>query len=322
MTGDVGLARGIFAWRQSEVGAECGRALESCIAVLKASAVTAPTPGTVIRRRHTWSCLATASTALCSNASWLMTAARVVSIVPTTHRICASPRRSAPRPELELAGRDLADLEPERLEHATDVIVEVDPHPHQNLAAGQEQPQLPRLGRFRCTGRYQPTCIADAMLRASIRSVLTGIALTAAFMCRASMQITGRPAAARPSHSQGANGPASMPTRSKISPVAIRNAAMASGPARAFAFAHDPARIIDDADRRLFHSDVETDIMLHGCPPYAADARLGRISDPVLASLSAQAACPSRRSEPAARLRHLRPVFNDLRTTRTVVDID
>jgi hypothetical protein len=66
-------------------------------------------------------------------------------------------------------------------------------------------------------------------LRASIRSVLTGIALTAAFMCRASMQITGRPAAAKPSHSQGANGPASMPTRSKVSPVALRNAAMASG---------------------------------------------------------------------------------------------
>ena len=52
------------------------------------------------------------------------------------------------------------------------------------------------------------------------------IAATAAFMCRASMQITGRPAVARPSHGQGANGPASMPIRSK---VALRNAAIASG---------------------------------------------------------------------------------------------
>ena len=49
----------------------------SSTAVLNASAVTAPTPGTVIERRHTWSYLVTASMALCSNASWLMTAARV-----------------------------------------------------------------------------------------------------------------------------------------------------------------------------------------------------------------------------------------------------
>jgi hypothetical protein len=48
-------------------------------------------------------------------------------------------------------------------------------------------------------------------------------------MWRASMQITGRPAVTGPSHSQGANGPASMPTRSKLAPVALRNAAMASG---------------------------------------------------------------------------------------------
>ena len=49
----------------------------SSTAVLNASAVTAPTPCTVIRRRHTWSCLAAASPSLCSDASWLMTAARV-----------------------------------------------------------------------------------------------------------------------------------------------------------------------------------------------------------------------------------------------------
>src|ERR687898_900152 len=138
-------------------------------------------------------------------------------------------------------------------------------------------------GRFRCTALYQPTCIAHAMLRASIRSVLTGIALTAAFMCRASMQITGSPAAARPSHSQGANDPASMPTRSKLTPVALRNAAMPSGSVAALPFAHDPALVVDDADRRLFHRDVKADIILHGCPPQGADTRLGRISDPVQA---------------------------------------
>jgi hypothetical protein len=50
-------------------------------------------------------------------------------------------------------------------------------------------------------------------------------------------------------HSQGANGPASMPTRSKLTPVATRNAAMASGSIAAFA--HDPTLVVDDADRRV-----------------------------------------------------------------------
>ena len=59
---------------------------------------------------------------------------------------------------------------------------------------------------------------------------------------------------------------------------------MASGSLAAF-FAHDPTLVVDDADRGLFHRDAETDIVLHGCPPQAADARLGRISDPVQASL-------------------------------------
>jgi hypothetical protein len=59
-----------------------------------------------------------------------------------------------------------------------------------------------------------------------------------------------------------------MPTRSKLTPVALRNAAMASGSLAAF-FAHDPAVVVDDADRGLFHRDVETNIVLHGCPPQA-----------------------------------------------------
>ena len=63
----------------------------SSTAVLNASAVTAPTPGTVIRRRHTWSCLATASTALCSNASWLMTAARVCDHASSPLRVNSRP---------------------------------------------------------------------------------------------------------------------------------------------------------------------------------------------------------------------------------------
>ena len=67
------------------------------------------------------------------------------------------------------------------------------------------------------------------MLRASIRSVFTGIALVAAFRCRASMQTTGSPAAARPSYIAGASEPASRPTRSKPRPVADSQAAIVSG---------------------------------------------------------------------------------------------
>jgi hypothetical protein len=48
-------------------------------------------------------------------------------------------------PGFELTGCHLADLEAKRLEHATDVIVEIDPRAQRHLPAGQEQPELPRL---------------------------------------------------------------------------------------------------------------------------------------------------------------------------------
>jgi hypothetical protein len=62
-----------------------------------------------------------------------------------------------------------------------------------------------------------------------IRSVFTGMALVAAFRCRASRQITGYPAAARPSYIAGASDPASRPTRSKRRPVRASQVAIASG---------------------------------------------------------------------------------------------
>ena len=134
------------------------------------------------------------------------------------------------------------------------------------------------------------------MLRASIRSVLTGMALNAAFMWRALMQITGRPAVARPSHNQGANSPASMPIRSK--PVQSRPGTRQWLPVRSRpCLRARPGLLIDDADRGLFHRNVETDIVLHRCPPQAADARLRRIPTPYKPAWRAPA-CPSRRSEP------------------------
>ena len=72
---------------------------------------------------------------------------------------------------------------------------------------------------------------------------------------------------ARPSHGQGANGPASMPIRSKVSPVALRNAAIASG-----SLAAVPSRTIRRSTR------VEVDIARDPSHPLASSLiqQLGR----------------------------------------------
>ena len=49
-----------------------------------------------------------------------------------------------------------------------------------------------------CTCRYSPTRIICAMPRASLRSLLLSCADSAAFICRVSTQITGKPASANP----------------------------------------------------------------------------------------------------------------------------
>jgi hypothetical protein len=105
------------------------------------------------------------------------------------------------------------------------------------------------------------------MLRATIRSVLTGIALTAAFMCRASMQTTGRPAGCQTIAQPGRQWPRLDADPFEGQSGRSQERCNGIGLACGLAFAHDPALIIDDADRRLFHRDVETDILLHGCPP-------------------------------------------------------
>ena len=53
-------------------------------------------------------------------------------------------------------------------------------------------------GFFTCTARYQPVRTIWAIPRASLRSVLFGIAPIAAFAWRASMQIATIPASVRP----------------------------------------------------------------------------------------------------------------------------
>jgi hypothetical protein len=120
------------------------------------------------------------------------------------------------------------------------------------------------------------------------------------------MQITGRPAAG-----QAVAQPRRQWPRLDADPLESQSGRAQErgdgfGFARGPAFAHDPALLVDDADRGFFHRDVETDIMLHGCPPQAADARLGRIPDPVQASLegSRLPVTPLRTRSPITPSRH------------------
>ena len=68
-----------------------------------------------------------------------------------------------------------------------------------------------------------------AMARASLRSVLFGIAPIAAFACRDSMQIAGHPAEVSSPCNQAVSEQASSPTRSKGKLKLARRAWSASG---------------------------------------------------------------------------------------------
>src|SRR6266699_1671582 len=73
---------------------------------------------------------------------------------------------------------------------------------------------------FTCTGLNRPTRIICAIPRASLRSVLLiCCAVSKAFMCRVSTQITGRSAAVNAFTSHCDSGPASIPIRPKGTPT-------------------------------------------------------------------------------------------------------
>ena len=74
-----------------------------------------------------------------------------------------------------------------------------------------------------------------AMPRASLRSVFTTIADSAAFTCRVSSRTVSCPAAVSPACSHCDSGPASSPTRVTAIPSPARNATSVSGSLRTFA---------------------------------------------------------------------------------------
>src|SRR4051812_15190127 len=84
-------------------------------------------------------------------------------------------------------------------------------------------------GDSRCTGRYQPILSSWPMPRASLRSVSTTIAESAALTCRVSSSTASNPASPRPAWSHRDKGPASSPTRVSGRPSCPKKATSASG---------------------------------------------------------------------------------------------
>src|SRR5262249_39396706 len=88
---------------------------------------------------------------------------------------------------------------------------------------------------FTCTGLNRPTRIICAIPRASLRSVLLiCCAVSKAFMCRVSTQITGSSAAVNALTSHCDSGPASIPIRPKLTPSEVRRAMIVSGSVSTF----------------------------------------------------------------------------------------
>jgi hypothetical protein len=73
-----------------------------------------------------------------------------------------------------------------------------------------------------CTALYNPTRIICAMPHASLRSLLLTRADNAAFMCRVSTQMIGKPASANSPYSHCDNGPASSPIRAIVKALSAR----------------------------------------------------------------------------------------------------
>ena len=77
--------------------------------------------------------------------------------------------------------------------------------------------------------------ISCAMPRASLRSVFTVIALSAALTWRVSIRIAGSPASTSPAYSHCDKGPASSPMRAMLRPLSAKKATRASRSLRTLA---------------------------------------------------------------------------------------
>ena len=127
---------------------------------------------------------------------------------------------------------------------------------------------------LQCTGRYQPMRSNWAMPRASLRSVLTTMAESAALTWRVSSSTASNPAFVSPACSHWLSGPASSPILATCSPSSRQNPTSASGSLGNLGLAHDLAGRVDDADAASFQRDIDPDIVLHGRLPMMLGADL------------------------------------------------
>ena len=107
--------------------------------------------------------------------------------------------------------------------------------------------------------------ISCAMPRASLRSVFTFIAPSAALRCRVSIRIAASPAAVSPACNHRDSGPASRPIRVNLRPLSANHATSASGSLATFA-----SRIIFPVsstthNTALFQRHVHCGKIVHGC---------------------------------------------------------
>lgn len=108
-----------------------------------------------------------------------------------------------------------------------------------------------------CTGRYQPMRSNCAIPRASLRSVFTVIADSAAFTCRVSSNTTSKPASTRPSRNHCDSGPASRPTRMTGNPRSAKCFNSASGSLATFV---SHTILPDESARQTLLSSSDTSI--------------------------------------------------------------
>jgi hypothetical protein len=98
-------------------------------------------------------------------------------------------------PRLEAHWRDWPDLEAKAAQNAPQAQLEILKLCLQQFACGKQRARLLRGHRLmQCTGRNQPNRINCAIPRASLRSLFTGIVLSAAHACRVSNNSTANPA--------------------------------------------------------------------------------------------------------------------------------
>src|SRR6184192_1729668 len=108
---------------------------------------------------------------------------------------------------LELDRPHHANLEAEIAQRATQIVLDVEGLGLQKLPTGQQHAPLLAGQRLHMHRSVQANTHHLSMPRASLRSLLLICADSAAFICRVSTQITGKPASANALYSHCDKGP-------------------------------------------------------------------------------------------------------------------